>query len=98
AIAFFNATTMAQLAAIYSESGGTYVYGRKRLGNFWGFWAGWGFVIGKLASCTAMALTFAHYANPDHAKPLAVAAVLGLTTINYFGIKKTALATKILVA
>lgn len=50
ALAYLNATTMAQLVAIYPESGGTYVYGRKRLGNIWGFLAGWGFVIGKLAS------------------------------------------------
>src|SRR5687768_18545312 len=56
-IAYCNATSSAQLAAIYPESGGTYVYGRRRLGNFWGFLAGWGFVIGKLASCAAMAMT-----------------------------------------
>lgn len=98
AIAFLNAITMAQLAAIYPESGGTYVYGGRRLGPFWGFLAGWGFVIGKLASCTAMALTFAFYVSPAHARPLAVAAVLGLTMINSRGIRKTSLATKILVA
>lgn len=97
-IAYLNATTMAQLAAIYPESGGTYVYGRKQLGTIWGFLAGWGFVIGKLASCTAMALTFAFYAQPEYAKPLAIGAVLLLTFINYLGVKKTALATKILIA
>lgn len=57
-VAYCNATSSAQLAAIYPESGGTYVYGRKRLGPFWGFLAGWGFVVGKLASCAAMAMTF----------------------------------------
>src|SRR5688500_20103670 len=31
-VAYCNATSSAQLAAIYPESGGTYVYGRKRLG------------------------------------------------------------------
>ncbi|HET9240331.1 MAG TPA: amino acid permease [Oligoflexus sp.] len=96
-IAWLNASTMAQLAALYPESGGTYVYGRKRLGPIWGFLAGWGFVVGKLASCTAMALTFAYYAAPDYARPLAVTAVLVLTLINYMGVKKTAQATKILV-
>lgn len=96
-IAYLNATTMARLAAVYPESGGAYVYGRKRLGNFWGFLAGWGFVIGKLASCTAMALTFAHYVAPDHARPLAIAAVLLLTFVNYLGVKKTAFVTKVLV-
>ncbi len=96
-VAFLNASTMAQLAAVYPESGGTYVYGRKRLGPLWGFLAGWGFVLGKLASCTAMALTFAYYAAPEYARHLAVTAVLLLTMINYKGVKKTALATRILV-
>ena len=58
-VAYCNATSSAELAALYPESGGTYVYGRKRLGHLWGFLAGWGFVVGKLASCAAMALTFA---------------------------------------
>lgn len=97
-VAFLNATTMAQLAAIYPESGGTYAYGRKRLSPLFGFLAGWGFVIGKIASCTAMALTFAFYASPDHARPLAVSTVLILTFINYLGVRKTAFATRIIVS
>ena len=64
AIAYCNATASAQLAAVYPTSGGTYIYGRERLGPWWGFIAGWGFVIGKTASCAAMALTFASYAVP----------------------------------
>ena len=61
-VAYCNAVASAQLAAQYPTSGGTYVYGRERLGEWWGFVAGWGFVIGKTASCAAMALTFASYA------------------------------------
>ena len=49
----------------YPDSGGTYVYGRERLGPFWGYLAGWGFVVGKTASCAAMALTVAAYAVPN---------------------------------
>src|ERR1700754_4646376 len=64
AIAYCNATSSAQLAAVYPTSGGTYIYGRERLGPWWGFIAGWGFVIGKTASCAAMALTVAAYAVP----------------------------------
>ena len=63
-IAYCNAIASAQLAAVYPTSGGTYVYGRERLGHWWGFVAGWGFVVGKTASCAAMALTFAAYAVP----------------------------------
>jgi APA family basic amino acid/polyamine antiporter len=46
-VAYCNATSSAQLAAQYPTSGGTYVYGRERLGEWYGFIAGWGFLIGK---------------------------------------------------
>jgi Amino acid permease len=46
-VAYCNATASAQLDAQYSTSGGTYVYGRERLGEWWGFLAGWGFVVGQ---------------------------------------------------
>src|SRR3954465_790637 len=81
-VAYCNAASSAQLAAVYPSSGGTYVYGRERLGHLWGFLAGWGFVIGKTASCAAMALTFGAYAAPDLARPLAVGAVVVLTAVN----------------
>ena len=97
-VAYCNATSSAELASLYPESGGTYVYGRKRLGAFWGFLAGWGFVIGKLASCAAMALTFGYYAAPSLARPLAVGAVVALTAVNYFGVSKTAGLTRVIVA
>ncbi len=97
-VAYANATSSAELAALYPESGGTYVYGRERLGTFWGFLAGWGFITGKTASCSAMALTFGSYAAPSHARPLALAAVAALVGVNYLGIHKTAAATRLIVA
>jgi basic amino acid/polyamine antiporter, APA family len=97
ALAYCNATSSAELAALYPESGGAYVYGRHRLGDVWGFLAGWSFVVGKLASCAAMALTFARYAAPSIARPLAIAAVVALTAVNYRGIRKTVGLTKIVV-
>jgi APA family basic amino acid/polyamine antiporter len=97
-VAYCNATSSAQLAALYPESGGAYVYGRKRLRPFWGFVAGWCFVIGKLASCAAMAMTFASYASPAFARPLAVASVVVLTAVNYFGVQKTAIVTRAIVS
>jgi APA family basic amino acid/polyamine antiporter len=81
AIAYCNAVASAQLAARYPTSGGTYVYGRRQLGQWPGFIAGWGFVTGKTASCAAMALTFGHYVAPAYATPLAVAAVVVLTGV-----------------
>jgi basic amino acid/polyamine antiporter, APA family len=100
-VAYCNATSSAQLAAVYPVSGGTYVYGRERLGPWWGFAAGWAFVIGKTASCAAMALTFATYVVPGHEtvrRLVALAAVALLTAVNYRGITRTAALTRILVA
>ena len=80
AIAYCNATASAQLAAVYPTSGGTYVYGRERLGPWWGFIAGWGFVIGKSASCAAMALTVASYAVPG---PQWAQRIIGVETVDH---------------
>lgn len=96
AVAYCNAVASAVLAAKYPASGGTYIYGRKQLGEWPGFLAGWGFVTGKTASCAAMALTFGHYVAPGWATPLAVAAVVALTGVNLLGLTRTALLTRIL--
>jgi APA family basic amino acid/polyamine antiporter len=97
-VAYCNATSSARLAALYPHSGGSYVYGRERLGPFWGYLAGWSFVVGKLASCAAMALTVGLYLWPAHAHAVAVSAVVALTAVNYRGIGKSALATRVIVA
>jgi APA family basic amino acid/polyamine antiporter len=97
-VAYCNATASAQLAAQYPTSGGSYVYGRERLGPWAGFLAGWGFVVGKTASCAAMALTFAAYAVPPAwQRPAAAVAVLMLGAVNYAGITRTAALTRVLV-
>lgn len=96
-VAYCNATSSARLAALYPQSGGTYVYGRERLGGFWGYIAGWSFVVGKTASCAAMALTVGYYVWPDAARAVAVAAVVALTVVNYTGVQKSALVTRVIV-
>ncbi|WJY51961.1 APC family permease [Streptomyces chengbuensis] len=97
-VAYCNATASARLAARHPASGGTYVYGRERLGPFWGYLAGWGFVVGKTASCAAMALTVGAYVRPEHAHAVAVAAVVALTAVNYGGVQKSARLTRVIVA
>ncbi|MFJ3939780.1 APC family permease [Streptomyces parvus] len=97
-VAYCNATSSARLAALYPASGGTYVYGRERLGPFWGYLAGWAFVVGKTASCAAMALTVGSYVWPGQAHAIAVAAVVALTAVNYAGIQKSVLLTRVIVA
>src|SRR4051794_37914586 len=98
AVAYCNAAASARLAALYPESGGTYVYGRRRLGPFWGYLAGFGFVAGKLASCAVMALTFGSYVAPGAARPLAAASVLALGAVNLLGVTKTVALTRVIVA
>ncbi len=59
--------------------------------------AGWGFVVGKTASCAAMALTVGFYAWPAHAHEVAVATVAVLTAVNYVGVQKSAWLTRVIV-
>lgn len=97
-VAFANASSSAQLAAVHPVSGGTYAYARAEIGPWAGFVAGWCFVIGKIASAAAMAMTFAAYAAPaGWERPVAIAAVVLLAAVNCFGVTRTALATRILV-
>jgi APA family basic amino acid/polyamine antiporter len=100
-VAYCNAASSAQLAAVYPVSGGAYIYGRERLSPTLGFLAGCCFVIGKTASCAAMALTFATYVVPDPGwlrRGVALAAVILLAAVNYRGVTRTARLTRIIVA
>ena len=96
-IAYANATASARLAARYPDSGGTYIYGRERLGPFWGYLAGWAFVAGKLSSCAAIAWTIGLYAWPGQAREVAIAAVVLVTALNYRGITRSVAVSRILV-
>ena len=95
-VAFCNATSSAQLAAVHPESGGTYVYARRQLGPFWGHLAGWGFVVGKTASCAAMALTAGAYLWPEQQRGVAVASVVAIAAVNLGGLTRTVAFTKVL--
>lgn len=97
-VAAANATSTAQLAAQYPTSGGTYFYGRQQLGPWWGFLAGWCFVIGKLASCAAMALVVAAYLVPEPAQRIVAAVlVMVLVGVNLVGVTRTAALARVLV-
>lgn len=96
-VAYCNATSSAQLASAYPRAGGSYLYGREVLGEWWGFLAGWGFMVGKVASAAAMAMTFAAYAAPGVERPVAAAVVVVLTLVNCTGVTRTALLTRVIV-
>jgi basic amino acid/polyamine antiporter, APA family len=92
AVATLNALSSAQLAATYPQSGGTYEYGYRLLHPWLGFAAGWMFLASKLAAGGTVALGFAGYlvalvpGLPE--RPVAVAAILLLSAVNYFGVRK----------
>lgn len=95
-VAYLNAASIAQLAAVVTRSGGAYAYGRHYLGKTWGFTAGASFLVGKIGSSAAIALTFAAYLMPDFAIPVAIGAVVVMAAINLAGINRTAFGSKIL--
>ena len=51
-VAICNGLNSAQLAANHAVSGGTYEYGYKYLNSWFGFTAGWTFLLAKSASTT----------------------------------------------
>lgn len=55
-LAVFNGLSSAQLAAAHPVSGGTYEYGYRFLGSYFGFTAGWMFLVAKSASAATAVL------------------------------------------
>lgn len=97
-VAVCNALSSAVLASRYPSAGGTYVYGTKRLGPLWGFLAGWCFVIGKTASCAAMAMVIGAYLVPDGTRLAAVVAVMAVTALNLMGVQRSVSGSRVIVA
>ncbi len=97
-VAACNAISSARLARRHPVAGGTYVYGRKQLGPWWGYLAGWSFIAGKIASCAAMSFALGSYLWPEHARLGALAAVVVFTAINLAGVEKSAAVSLPLVA
>ncbi len=88
-VAFANASSSAQLARLFPETGGTYLYAKNVLGKYPSLIAGYSFAIGKLISCTAVALTLGNYLYPENPKVVSIIFIIFVTLINYFGISKT---------
>lgn len=94
AIALIGAFAFAELAALFPKAGGQYVYLRDGWHPLVGFMYGWALLLLiESGAIAAVAITFATYAlrlvgRPDAAPvPLAIAAIIGLSVVNYFGVK-----------
>ncbi|ARV62531.1 amino acid permease [Nostocales cyanobacterium HT-58-2] len=95
-VATCNGLNSAQLAANHAVSGGTYEYGYKYLNPWFGFTAGWMFLLAKTASAATAALGFASYLltttnlmGSGLLVPTALVAVIILTTIVLSGIRRS---------
>ena len=93
-VAFANASSSAQLARLYPETGGTYLYAKNVLGRIPSLIAGYSFIVGKSISCIAIALTLGNYLMPENPKISAILLVVVVTLINFFGLKKTSSVAK----
>ncbi len=93
-LAFTNASSSAQLATLYPQTGGTYLYANKVLGKLAGNVAGIVFILGKTISCIAIALTLGNYISPIYGKEIGIGLSVLVFAIGYKGITKTAVLAK----
>ena len=94
AIALAGALAYAELGSLFPKAGGQYVYLREAYHPLVGFLYGWALLL--LIECgaiAAVAITFAEYAlrlvgrDDASALPLAIAAIVAVSAINYLGVK-----------
>lgn len=95
-VAYLNAGSVAQLASVVTRSGGGYAYARVYVSKNFSFLAGSAFVVGKIGSSAAIALTIATYLTPSNPLPTAIGAVIVMTAVNLAGINRTAFGSKVL--
>jgi len=97
-LTFIGASVCAEFASIFPRSGGVYVYLKETyappLGFLWGWAMFWSMHSGIIA---AIAVIFGRYVayfiplGPIGIKGVAIAAVLGLSAVNYLGVKQGSL-------
>jgi APA family basic amino acid/polyamine antiporter len=97
-----NALSSAQLAATFPVAGGTYEYGYRVLSPTAGYAAGWMFLASKTAAAGTVALGLGAYLDAFlpgvPPRTVGVAAVLGFTALNYFGVRKSSRLNLMIVA
>ncbi len=100
-VALCNALSSTQLAAVLPRTGGTYAFGRRMLGPWWGFSAGWMFLVANTVGPGAIAIAFGGYLNAVFgavpARTAAVVAALAMTAVNAAGIRRSVRVTDVVV-
>lgn len=96
-VAMFSGLSTAFLAGRYPVAGGTYEYGYETLNPWFGFSAGWLFLLAKTASAATAALGVVLYLGLDNGlAPIGVVTLM--TVLVLAGLKRTTVANLVLVA
>lgn len=88
-VALCSGLSSAHLAGRYPIAGGTYEYGYRTLGPYWGFAAGWLFILAKTASAASAALGFSIYLGLGDPRMIAISATLIMTVLVAVGLRRT---------
>jgi APA family basic amino acid/polyamine antiporter len=100
-VALCNALSSAQLAVAFPFTGGTYGFGRRMLGDWWGYSAGWMFLAANTVGPGVIALAFGAYLSAAiqavPARAAAIAAALVMTALNASGIRRSVRVTDVVV-
>jgi basic amino acid/polyamine antiporter, APA family len=103
-IATLNAFSSAQLAMAFPVSGGAYSFGRRWVGPWTGFTAGWLFLVGKTASAAAIASVAAAYLggavglDAGASRVLAAGLIVVFAGLNISGVRTTARVSVVIVS
>jgi APA family basic amino acid/polyamine antiporter len=94
-LTFFGALVCAELASIFTQSGGVYVYLREAyspsIGFLWGWAMFWSVHSGIIAAISVIFARYTTYFFPMSdagVKALAVAVIIVISTINYIGVRQ----------
>ena len=100
-VAFCNASSSIQLAAVFPRSGGTYEFGRRMLGNWWGFIAGWMFLLANTVGPGVSAIAFGSYLHAVWPgvpfRIAAIGAAVVMVLLDAAGIRRSVRVTSVIV-
>ena len=100
-VALCNALSSIQLAAAFPRSGGTYEFGRRMLGERWGYITGWMFLVANTVGPGVSALAFGSYLHavwpviPERIAAIGIAAVI--IALDAGGIRRSVRVTSVIV-
>lgn len=93
-VSLLGALSIAELSAAYPEAGGQFAYLREAYGPVWGFLYGWAnFLVINPAAIAAIAVGFARYLgffvplSATAIQVVAIASIIGLTSLNCLGVR-----------